>query len=398
TYYRPVFDLRCGINTIREKIVREYNIKNIVLYCRSYFKDKLLESNNNVTINQFDKDSALLINGRILANGLKNKIPPKGEDCIYKSKGKIVAIRASGENLKKILKSLKNQKIETRLKIKSKEITADIIEYCWDIVQNNPEELESDFNIINKKNEIRATLGNNVNITNQSEIFIDEGASIHPNVVIDAEEGPIYIGKNVNILPNSVVIGPAFIGDNSLLKIGSKIYEGTTIGEYCKVADEIENSIIHSYSNKQHLGFLGHSYVGQWVNLGAGTSISDLKNNYSQVKVYVDGKIMNSGLINVGTFFGDYSKTSINSMFNTGTVIGFSCNIFGTGFPPKYITPFVWGGTQNFTTFDLEKSIQMAKTVMPRRKVTFTEADEKLFRKIFKSTEKERNSFLQTHI
>src|SRR4030042_6299308 len=129
--------------------------------------------------------------------------------------------------------------------------------------------------------------------------------------------------------------------------MGTKIYEGTSIGECCKVADEIENSVIHSYSNKQHLGFLGHSYVGEWVNLAAGTTTSDLKNNYSNVKVFVDGEIMDSGLAWVGSFIGDHSKTGINSMFNAGTVIGFSCNIFGAGFFPKFIASFVWGGTKS---------------------------------------------------
>ncbi len=397
TYFRPVFDLRCGINTIREKIIREYKPKNVVLYCRDYLKDKLSKSDNNISLNQFDRDRALIINGRILANGLKDKISSYDEDCIFKCNGNVAAIRASGENLKKVLNSLKNLNLPNELNIKSEEINVNIIEYCWDLIQNNPEEIESDFNIINKKNEIRGTINKNVTLINQSDIFIDEDTSVYPNVVLDAEEGPIYIGKNVKILPHSVVIGPVFIGDNSLLKIGSKIYEGTSVGEYCKIADEIENSIIHSYSNKQHVGFLGHSYLGQWVNLGAGTTTSDLKNNYSNAKVYVDGKIINTGLLNVGAFIGDYSKTSINSMFNTGTVIGFSCNIFGTGFPPKYIPSLVWGGTQGFESYDLEKSIQMAQKVMPRRKVNFTESDEKLFREIFKLTEKERNSFVHTH-
>jgi UDP-N-acetylglucosamine diphosphorylase/glucosamine-1-phosphate N-acetyltransferase len=398
TYSRPVFDLRCGINTLREKIIREYNPKKISLFCRDYIKDILSYSNNGIKINHFDEKSALVINGRVLANGLKNIIPFDGEDCFYFCNGEIIAARLSNENLKKTASTLKNLRIDKNLNIPSKEISAKIIKYGWDIIQNNPKEIESDFYIINKKDCINGKICENVNLLNRSEIFIDEGTKVFPNVVIDAEEGPIYIGKNVKIMPNSAIIGPVFIGDNSLLKMGSKIYEGTSIGKYCKVADEIENSVIHSYSNKQHLGFLGHSYVGEWVNLAAGTTTSDLKNNYSNVKVFVDGEIIDSGLAWVGSFIGDHSKSGINSMFNAGTVIGFSCNIFGAGFFPKFIASFVWGGTKSFTTYDLEKSIQTAQIIMPRRKVSFSEKDGILFREIFKLAEKERNVFLQEYI
>ena len=397
TYNRPVFDLRCGINTLREKITREYQLKKIVLFCRDYLKDTLSNSDSNLLINQFTEESALIINGRISANGLKDKVPPDGEDCTYTCKGEIVAVRVTGDNLKKVLNSLKNLQIEKDINIKSKEINVDIIEYVWNLIHINSKEIESDFSIINKKGNINGTTHENVNLINQSEIFIDQGALIYPNVVLDAEEGPIYIGKNVKILPHTTVIGPVFIGDNSLIKAGSLISEGTSIGEYCKVADEIESSIIHSYSNKQHLGFLGHSYIGKWVNLGAGTSVSDLKNNYSNVRMYVDGKSMDSGSMFVGSFIGDHSKTGINSMLNTGTAIGFSCNIFGGDFPPKQIASFTWGGAKGFTTYKPEKCIELAKTVMSRRNVSFTKEDEKLFWEIFRLTEKERNDFLQNH-
>ena len=157
TYNRPVFDLRCGINTIREKIIREYNTKKIVLFCRDYLKETLLESDNNLLINQFTGESALIINGRLLANGLKNKIPPDGEDCIYTCKGEVTAVRVSGDNLKKVLNSLKNLHLEKGINIKSKEINVDIIEYSWDLIQNNSKEIESDFSIINKKGDINGT-------------------------------------------------------------------------------------------------------------------------------------------------------------------------------------------------------------------------------------------------
>jgi len=159
----------------------------------------------------------------------------------------------------------------------------------------------------------------------------------------------------------------------------------------CKVGGEVEASIIHAYSNKQHEGFIGHSYLGTWVNIGADTNNSDLKNDYGNVKVYIDGELIDSGSMFVGLTMGDHSKSGINLMFNTGTVVGVSCNIYGAGLPPKFIPSFSWGGAEDgFVTYRIDKAIEVAKRVMARRKVQFTEIDEKLFRKIFELTQDER--------
>jgi UDP-N-acetylglucosamine diphosphorylase/glucosamine-1-phosphate N-acetyltransferase len=209
--------------------------------------------------------------------------------------------------------------------------------------------------------------------------------------VLDAENGPIYIGKNVKILPNAVIEGPAYVGDGSLIKVSAKIYENTSIGPVCKVGGEVEASIIHAFSNKQHEGFIGHSYLGTWVNIGADTNNSDLKNDYGNVKVYVDGELIDSGSMFVGLIMGDHSKSGINLMFNTGTVVGVSCNIYGSGLPPKFVPSFSWGGAQDgFVTYRIDKAIEVARRVMARRNVQLTEIDEKLFRKIFELTEEER--------
>ncbi|MBI2428770.1 MAG: transferase, partial [Ignavibacteriales bacterium] len=222
-------------------------------------------------------------------------------------------------------------------------------------------------------------------------IFIDAGTVIKPGVVIDAEEGPVYIGKNVTIMPFSTIVGPAYIGDHSVVKVGAKIYHDTSIGPVCKVGGEIEASILHSYSNKQHDGFLGHSYLGAWVNCGAGTVTSDLKNNYGSVKVYVNGEPVDSGMQFVGVTIGDHSKTAINSTFNTGTVVGVSSNIFGTGFPPKYVPSFSWGAAgETFTTYNADKAINVARKVMIRRTIALTDSEEILFRTIFDLTSNER--------
>lgn len=227
-------------------------------------------------------------------------------------------------------------------------------------------------------------------LLNQPNIFIGEGSAIKSGVVIDAEDGPVYIGKNVKIMPNSVIVGPCFIGDNSIIKIGAKIYQNTSIGDYCKAGGEIEGSIIHSYANKQHDGFLGHSYISPWCNLGADTNTSDLKNNYSNVKVNLNGNEIDTGLMFVGLIMGDHSKTSINTMLNSGTVCGVSSNIFGSGFPQKNIPSFAWGGSESLVEYNFEKAIEVAKAVTKRRNIEFTSADEKLLKHVFEITSTQR--------
>jgi UDP-N-acetylglucosamine diphosphorylase/glucosamine-1-phosphate N-acetyltransferase len=215
---------------------------------------------------------------------------------------------------------------------------------------------------------------------------------VKPGVVLDAEGGPIYIGKKAKVFPNAVIEGPAFIGDGSMIKIGAKIYENTSIGEVCKVGGEVEGSIIHSYSNKQHDGFLGHAYLGMWVNLGADTNNSDLKNNYGSVRVMINGEEVNSGSMFVGLTMGDHSKAGINTMFNTGTVVGVSSNVFGAGFPPKYIPSFAWGGAEGIETYDIARALEVAQRVMGRRKMQLSGAEEKVLREVFALTARERSS------
>ena len=200
------------------------------------------------------------------------------------------------------------------------EIKVKMINYPWDLINNNGQEIVSDFATVaaNEKVRIRGTVYEGAHLLNREKIVIGEGSKVKPGVVLDAENGPIFIGNNVTVFPNAVIEGPAFVGDRSLIKMGAKIYENTSIGEVCKVGGEVEASIIHSYSNKQHDGFLGHAYLGQWVNLGADTNNSDLKNNYGNVKLVLDGEEVESGSMFMGLLMGDHSKSSINTMFNTG--------------------------------------------------------------------------------
>jgi UDP-N-acetylglucosamine diphosphorylase/glucosamine-1-phosphate N-acetyltransferase len=229
-------------------------------------------------------------------------------------------------------------------------------------------------------------------LANRKQIAIGEGTVVDPGAVIDARNGPVWIGRNVTIMPGAVLEGPCAIGEGSIVRIHAKIYPGTTIGPVCKVGGEIEGSIMLSHSNKQHDGFLGDSYLAMWVNLGAGTTNSNLKNTYGTVRVAVNGEEIDTGRMFVGVIAGDHVKTGINSSLNTGTIIGPSSNIFGGGIPPKYIPAFSWGGSQGFVTYDVEKALAVAKTVMGRRGVEITEAYRETFRRVYETTRHERTN------
>lgn len=395
-FLRPTYELRCGILTLKDKILRHFPDAKVSLHCRNYLAEHLAEIYPQYEINTISsEDECLFINGRILAeNDFLEKIDLKNpNDILYVNGEYIVAAKVSGSKLNDLKNSLHDLYTLSDFDgLFKQQVDVKLINYPWDLVNNNANQIEKDFEFLirhkEKKNYGKIYTG--AHLLNEDYIFIDEGTTIKPGAVLDAEHGPIYIGKGVKILPNAVIQGPAFIGDNTIIKIGAKIYEGTSIGEVCKVGGEVENSIIHSYSNKQHEGFLGHSYLGMWVNIGADTNNSDLKNNYGSVKVYINGELIDSGSQFVGLTMGDHSKTGINTMFNTGTVVGVSCNIFGSGIPPKYVPSFSWGGADMLTTYDLERSLEVAKRVLARRNMTMSPAEEKLFRKVFDLTREER--------
>jgi len=397
-YFRPVYDLRCGIQTLGQKIRRCYPRVPVILHCRGYMEDVVREQNPGVPVNKLRSTSCLFINGRVIADKrFAEQIPLKGNDALYMDGETVIAVRLSGLNLQTLKNSFSNVLTFSGLSaVEKKPVEVIVIKYPWDLVNNNGKQIIADFEMLaadmkkRKFKKLKGKVYEGAHLMNAKEILVEEGASVKPGAVLDAENGPILVGKNVTIYPNATIEGPAFIGNNSLIKIGAKIYENTSIGEVCKVGGEVEASIIHSYSNKQHDGFLGHAYLGMWVNLGADTNNSDLKNNYGTVKVHINGELVDSGSQFVGLTMGDHSKSAINTMFNTGTVVGVSCNVFSAGFPPKFIPSFSWGGAEGLTTYDIERSVEVAKRVMVRRKIEMTEVQERLFRNVFDLTSAER--------
>jgi UDP-N-acetylglucosamine diphosphorylase/glucosamine-1-phosphate N-acetyltransferase len=266
------------------------------------------------------------------------------------------------------------------------------IENTWDIFSKNGEAIKRDFSMLTKGRKSQS-IPEAVWASNPENIFIEEGAKL-PLCSLNASEGPIYIGKDAEIMEACSVRGPFALCEHSTLKMGAKIYSNTTIGPHSKVGGEVNNCVIFGYSNKGHDGFLGNSVLGEWCNLGADTNNSNLKNNYAEVRLwnYETEGFARTGLQFCGLMMGDHSKCGINTMFNTGTVVGVSTNIFGSGFPRNFVPSFSWGGSGGFTTYKTDKAFEVAKVVMNRRNIEFSEMDAKILEHVFEETSKWRKA------
>ena len=399
TYSRPVYDLICGYTSLKSKIFKLFPTAKHSLHCRSYLENITIRNNPGILVNSVENSECLFINGRVLAdsNLIKLLSKKKREDIVYVSGDTVIAAFLSSTKLNsfKIGDSIDLGNFET---VHKESIEQKTFNYIWDLINYNGEELNKEFEIqFNKKKRknqkrVAGKIFEGVHLVEKKAIIIEKGAVVKPGVVIDASKGPVFIDKNVEVFPNAIIEGPVYIGESTKIKSVATIYENVSIGKVCKVGGEVEDVIIMPYSNKQHAGFLGHAYLGSWVNLGADTNNSDLKNNYSTVKAYVNGKMIDSGSQFLGLMMGDHSKTAINTMFNTGTVVGFSCNIFGAGFPRTIIPSFTWGGAGISKIYSVDKSIETAEIVMSRRNIAMTAEDKKLFHKIFELTKEERGS------
>jgi UDP-N-acetylglucosamine diphosphorylase/glucosamine-1-phosphate N-acetyltransferase len=265
-----------------------------------------------------------------------------------------------------------------------------IIANSYDIFMQNDAAIRADFNILTR-GRTSAAISSTNQLISPANIFAEEGAKIECSV-LNASAGPIYIAKDAEVMEGCLVRGPFSLGEHSSLKMGAKIYSATTIGPHCKVGGEVNNSVIFGYSNKAHDGFLGNSVVGEWCNFGADSNNSNLKNNYAEVKLwnYASSRFENTGLQYCGLMMGDHSKCGINTMFNTGTVVGVGANIFGAGFPRNFIPSFAWGGAAGFETFQLKKFYELADTVMKRRNLTLQDADREILARIFNDSARHR--------
>ena len=372
TYTRPVADIRIGILTVREKWEAYLGFTTTTL-TEEYLSEKypMVEMDENVMINASYLPNTELT--EIIKNLEENQAVFKGEDVIaFFSK-----------------ESQDNINFESYEAI---EFNDDLIkiEHTWDIFRKNGEALIEDFELITKGRKSQPIPSSN-RVVDPSNVFIEEGASVEFGI-LNASTGPIYIGKDAEIMEGSIIRGPFSIGEGSTLKLGTKIYGPTTVGPFCKVGGEVTNAVLFAYSNKAHEGYLGNSVLGEWCNIGADTNTSNLKNDYSEVRLwdYQTESFAKTGLQFCGLMMGDHSKCGINTMFNTGTVVGVSANIFGSGFPRNFIPSFSWGGHGGFTTYLTKKAFEVAKVVMSRRNVEFSEQEAKILEHIFEETKKFR--------
>jgi UDP-N-acetylglucosamine diphosphorylase/glucosamine-1-phosphate N-acetyltransferase len=365
TLTKPIAELRVGISTIKEKWIIALNHEVHVKTCIPYLKSK-----DNWT--QQIGESYTFINASIIPDDNLvvsiNKL--KEGESLYR-KGLSIA--------SKIV--LGNQSFEKEIQYE-KELVS--IQYPWDIFTKNDIVLRSDFKNITAGRISQKVSDTNLILGDEKLIFLEEGAVVE-GAILNTQTGPIYLGKNAEIMEGSAVRGPLALCESASLKLSTKIYGATTIGPHSKVGGEVNNCVIQGFSNKGHDGFLGNSVIGEWCNIGADTNNSNLKNNYGMVSVYNYNvkDYMESNLQFLGLIMGDHSKCSINTMFNTGTVVGVFANIFGGDFPPKYIPSFSWGGSDGFTSYKIEKAIEVAEKVMERRSLNLTAEDKKILSHLY---------------
>jgi len=392
TLTRPVYELRCGISTLWEKINR-ISEENSHLLCREYLSRLTSQRTKKARVNQLEdlnNEDILFVNGRLLL--LDEEIALEGDEEIGIQGEEIVYARLN-KNTLEIPSFSSPEKIEDILAqakqmVKVEEVEVNLLEYPWDLIRLNGKALRADFKLM-RKSGIEGRVDKGAHLINLSQIYVGKGSRIEPGVVLNAEEGPIYIGEEVKIRPPTVIDGPSYIGKETIID-GAKIREGCSVGPVCRIAGEIEESIFYAYSNKHHDGFTGHSYVGEWVNLAALTTTSDLKNTYGEIKVHLKDGVIDTGEIKVGSFIGDHTKTGIGTLLEAGCVIGAACNIFGGGTTPKFIPSFSWGGEARLVENQLDKVVEVARLVMERRGVKQTEADRDLLKKVYKLTADER--------
>ena len=372
TFTRPVADIRIGILTIREKW-ENYLGSTTTTVTEEYLQDKfpMVEMEENVMINASFLPNAVLV--EMVSNLEVNQAIFKGDEVI----------------------AFFTQESQEEVDFDTYEIiefSDDVltVENTWDIFQKNDAAIREDFELLTEDRRSQP-IPKSVNVISPENIFIEEGAKLE-FVTLNASTGPIYIGKDSEIMEGSVIRGPFALCEGAQVKLATKVYGATTVGPHSRIGGEVNNSVLFAYSNKGHDGFLGNSVLGEWCNIGADSNNSNLKNNYEEVKLwsYETEGFAKTGSQFCGLMMGDHSKCGINTMFNTGTVVGVSANIFGSGFPRNFVPSFSWGGASGFSTYITKKAFETARIVMSRRNLDFDEKEQQILEHVFEETKKWR--------
>lgn len=369
TFTRPVANIRIGIVTIAEKW--QHYLGEVSYLTEAYLAEKFPTKTGS---------DNLLINGALCPDeALVKALQNLPLNTALVKEGNVLAARSI---------TLDWNNASTTQEYAGEVV---LIDQVWKIFQHNAQQIRSDFQRITAGRKSAPLTDKHTRTYNEDQIFLEEGVTIRA-AVLNAEDGPIYLGKNSVVQEGALIKGPFALCEGSHVNMGGKMRGDTTIGPFSKVGGEIGNSVIFGYSNKAHDGFLGNSVLGEWCNLGADTNTSNLKNNYENVKIwnYAKGGFHDTGLQFCGLMMGDHSKCGINTMFNTGTVVGVSANIFGDGFPRTFIPSFAWGGASGFTTFQLNKACETASKVMARRNVQLNEIEKNILKHVFEQSAQNR--------
>ncbi len=380
TFIRPIAQIRVGILTIVEKweklLAGQYSFLT-----ENYLQHKFPQSKSGTN---------LYVTGNLIPNQeLINQLKVLKENQFLFKNDRLIAAYGDFDDPEELsIENLRNKFEGIDLKYDLMEIT-----HPCDIFALNREALIDDFQILTYGRKSAQVHDKNTTVYNSKDVFIEEGVKIR-SAILNAESGPIYIGRNAEIGEGSIIRGATAVCEHSTLNLGTRIRGDSTIGPFSKVGGEISNSVIFGYSSKAHDGFLGNSVIGEWCNLGADTNASNLKNNYREVKIwsYAEESFTSTGRQFCGLMMGDHSKCGINTMFNTGTVVGISSNIFGSGFPKKFIPSFSWGGAEGFVTYQFDKTLEVMSKVMSRWEKVVLNEDVEILNHIFEATKKYRNS------
>tara|TARA_B110000046_G_scaffold108222_1_gene115573 strand:- start:25877 stop:27061 length:1185 start_codon:yes stop_codon:yes gene_type:complete len=377
TYTRPIAEFRCGILTLSEKWSKRLNGKTVSYLTEHYLAQKY--PTNHKELNYYVNGS-ILVNNKLFEATQSLK---EGERLVDATTDQVLVF-CSARNY-----SFEDLNTQDGKQVLFKEAYLSI-NNIWDIFALNGEAIEEDFQLLTEGRKSQPLDHTCTHIGNR--LFIEEGAKVQA-AILNSTSGSIYIGKNAEVMEGSVVRGALAMCEGAVLKLATKIYGPTTIGPHSKVGGEVNNSVLFGYSNKGHDGFLGNSVLGEWCNLGADTNVSNLKNNYDEIKLWNFEKMgfKPTGLQFCGMMMGDHSKSGINTMFNTATVVGVSANIYGGGFPRNFIPSFAWGGSEKWMVFRFEKAMKVAEKAMERRSKELDEEEKFILKYVFEETTKHRN-------
>lgn len=405
---RAVYDLRLGLRTLLQTTHDAFAPDTLLLHTRPYLADVTRQAHPDALVNTLpDEADVLFVNGRFVASegaalSRVTKAPTSNEGRLFVQDGSIVAAWIPNAS-HSLPADLLSRPALTPEAFGDRPTTplddASLLEYPWDLLDTLHSSLTRDLDTCTEEptaappeNRLHAAVHESVTSVNPDQIYLGNGTTIQPGAILNAEHGPIYVGPGATVHEQAVVRGPCALGPRTEVKVGASV-EGTAAGEWCKLGGEVHDSVIQGFSNKSHAGFLGHAYLGRWCNLGADTNNSNLKNDYGEVSAYApaEERFVGTGRQFTGLFMGDHSKCGINTMFNTGTVIGTNCNLFGGDFPPRYVPPFSWGGpSRGFTEYRLDKALAVAERVMARRDTALTDADRSVLTALFERSQDER--------